>query len=1046
MNKFKIFALSIALFFSMMTVFAQSENWTLSGTVFEPYGKKPIEGAVVSITGLKNSVKTDETGKFTIKLSSSMGEISVWFPGYYTNVQPIAGRNTINVTLIPENKSGYSENMLLPFKGSTNIREKQTNLYAIQKKDVSINKTDVEQILSKIPGMQVIGKSGMPGEGSFFGIRGTNTLTANSSPLIVVNGIPYMPDMNESGIIGGFSKSILNSLNPRDIENITVLKGADATLYGSLGSNGVIMIETDKAVDLNTKVEFSSQFGVDMNQATMPVMGVSDYKKYIGNVALTKYSDMANVLTQFPFLVDDQNYYYKYLYNNNTNWQSQIYSPGLTTDNLLKIKGGDEIAKYDVSIGYKQKGGQVTGTSYSKYYARLNADVNLSRKITFNSSIMMSYMDYNLQEQGMLEATNPVLAAMKKGPLFSPYKKDASNNLLPDYAVVRNADGTLIENNMVSNPLSLVNTVGANEQDYDVQINSGINYKMNNEINISGIMGLYYFFSRQNMFVPGITEESIMPLNNQLATNTVRSAQDITFNTYFNLNANYNKTFNGLHAVKASVGAQVAMNGNSYDAGSGYNTANDFYKTLGFVTSSSRNYFGYENVWNWLNYNANAQYIYNHQFAVGATMAVDASSSTGTAASLYQVYPSLNLSWMAKNNLLKDVDLINKLNVRAEYATTGNSRFSSSLSKYYYINKVYRELSGLTRAGVPNTEIIPELNITRNLGLDLSLIDNRLDITADIYSTLNRNLIMPVSISAAYGTDYLYKNAASAENTGFEIGAQFAAIQTKDLKWYVGATISSNSSKVTSLGNQSQLKMEMSDGSAVISQIGQPLYSFYGLKTAGVFSTTTEAATAGKGGLVPLKNAAGATYSAGDIHFVDQNGDNVIDDRDRVNLGSADPKLLGSINTSIQYKGFELSANFGYSVGNKMYNAVRRSMESMSDFTNQLISVNNRWMSEGQITTMPRATFADPMGNSQFSDRWIEDASYVKLKELTLSYNLKFMGGTTIYISGENLFTVTNYLGLDPETMYSYDTSLRGFDYAKVPLARSFKIGFNVKL
>ena len=556
-------------------------------------------------------------------------------------------------------------------------------------------------------------------------------------------------------------------------------------------------------------------------------------------------------------------------------------------------------------------------------------------------------------------------------------------------------------------------------------------------------MGLYLNYNRQNMFVPGVTEQSIMPLFNKLANNTVRSAQSITYNTYFNLNANYNKIFNEIHAVKASVGAQVAMNTSEYDAGTGYNTANDFYKTLGYVTTSSRNYFGYNNVWNWMNYTANAQYVYNHQFAFGANIALDASSSTGQDASKFQVYPAVNATWMAKNSLLSDVDFINKLNVRAEYAATGNSRFSSNLSKYYYINKVYREISGLTLAGIPNTKITPELSQTFNLGFDFSLWNNKLDLTADVYSTLNSNLIMPVSVSAAYGTDYLYKNAASARNTGFEIGAQFAAVQTKEFKWYVGATISSNKSSVVSLGGQSNLIYEMGDGSAVISEIGKPLYSFYGYQTdptQTVFATEQDASDAA------LKNAAGMLFSAGDIHYVDQNDDHIIDDRDRVNLGSADPKLFGSFYTTLQYKAFELSANFGFSSGNMMYNAVRRNMESMTDFTNQLVSVNNRWMSEGQITNMPRAAFADPMGNAAFSNRWIENASYLKLKELSLSYNFKFLGGTTVYLSGENLFTITNYLGLDPETMYSYDASLRGFDYAKIPLARTFKLGFNFKL
>lgn len=1044
MNKYKIIALTFTLIFSCISSFAQMGSVKLNGLVVDPYKNLPIEGAIVSITGHDGSIKTDKEGKFSVTLKTSKAVINVWYPGYYNNVQPIANRQKITFVLVPENKIGYSENMILPFKGLTNTREKQTNLFSIQKKDINLNKTDIEQALNNIPGLQVIGKSGMPGEGNYFSIRGNNTITGNSMPLIVINGVPYMNDLNESGIIGGFSKAALNAINARDIQNITVLKGADATMYGSMGSNGVIMIETDKAVDLDTKVEFIGQYGMDVNQATLPVMGVTDYKSYIGNVALTKYADMGDVLSKFPYLIDDPTYYYKYRYNNNTVWQSKIYEPGFTTDNVLKIKGGDAIAKYDVSIGYKNKKGQVIGTDYTKYYARINSDVNLSRKINLFSAISMAYMNYGVQEQGMLEGTNPLLASMKKGPLFSAFEKDAANNFLPDYAKIRDNEGNLIENNLVSNPLAIVNSLVAKEHGYDVQINAGLNYKINDNFNLKGIIGLSYLLSQQDVFVPGITNKTIMPLNNQLAINTVRSAQNVTYNTYYNLNANYNKTFSAVHVVKASVGAQIAMNNTEYDAGTGYNTSNDFYKTLNNVNANGRYYFGYNDVWNWLNFNGNAQYIFNQQIALGASVSLDGSSSTGIDAPKLQVYPALNATWMAKNSIFKDVDLINKLNLRAEYASTGNSRFSSSLSKYHYLNKVFRELSGLTRAGIPNTEIVPELNKTLGIGVDLSMFRNRLDLTLDFYNTQNSNLIMPVSISSAFGFNYLYDNIATAQNKGLEAGLQLALIYTKNLKWYLGGTVSLNENKVISLGKQDNLILNMEDGSAIITEVGQPIYSFYGYQTNGVFATEADAATAGKNGQ-PLKNVVGKAYEAGDIHFVDKNGDGIIDDHDRVNLGSAAPDFYGNLFTTLQYKGFEFSANFGYSVGNKMYNAVRRNMESMTDFSNQLISVNNRWMNDGQITSMPRASFGDPMGNSRFSDRWVEDASFIKLKEVMLSYRFNFMSGTTIFVAGENLLTATNYLGMDPETMYSYDASLRGFDYAKVALPRTFKFGFKLQ-
>lgn len=248
---------------------------------------------------------------------------------------------------------------------------------------------------------------------------------------------------------------------------------------------------------------------------------------------------------------------------------------------------------------------------------------------------------------------------------------------------------------------------------------------------------------------------------------------------------------------------------------------------------------------------------------------------------------------------------------------------------------------------------------------------------------------------------------------------------------------------MTDLGGEKSLIMNMADGSAIISEAGSPIYSFYGFETDGVFSSSAEAASAFDG--KPLRNVAGLEFKAGDIRFVDKNNDGVIDDRDKVNLGTAFPDFYGTFFTSFNYKTFDFSVNFAYSKGNKMYNAVRRSMESMKDFSNQLVSVNNRWIEENQITNMPKATYGDPMDNSRFSDRWIEDASYLKLKEVVLSYKFNLLSETTLFISGENLFTVTNYLGLDPETMYSYNSAMRGFDYAKIAHTRTFKLGFKLQ-
>lgn len=1047
MNKYQYKKILIAttLILGSLNLFSQNDSIKIEGIVVKSLQSEPVKGAVISSSYAEKRVETDENGKFSITVKShSAGTISAWLPGFYTNEEPINGRNFIKIMLINEGKVGYSPSMNLPFWGTTAIENKQTNLFTIQKNDIRGAETEATKTFKNIPGLQLIGKSGMPGEGQYFSIRDVSSITGNSNPLIVINGVPYMPDMNPSGIIGGFSKDILAALAAQDIHSVTVLKGSDATLYGTLGSNGVILIETDKATDLKTRVQLISQFGFDFNQSTYPVLGSKDYKGLMSNIALSKYPDMADVLTKFPYLVDDPNYYYKYLYNNNTNWQDQIYRTGVTTDHVLKIKGGDAIAKYDVSIGYQNNQGQVKGTDSEKFFARLNSDVNLSRNLSFTSDLSMSSVEYNVQEQGMLSATNPLLAALKKGPIFSPYQKDAENNRLPDLAIIRDAEGNLIENNMVSNPLAIVKSLEANSHGYDVLINLGLNYKLNSKVNLKAIGGLLYNYTHEKIFIPGKSKLSFMPLLDGVAENTVRAATGEVINFYYGANGSYSNTFGYVHNLKAIVGMQSVINSTEYDAGTGYNTANDFYHTLNNVTSSSRRYFGYINKWNWMNAYANAKYTYNHELALGATITADAASSTGDDANRVHYYPAINLAWYANNSVLQNVDFINTLTLRAEFASTGNSRFASSLSKYYYVNKVFRELSGTVRAGIPNTEIIPERNNTFNVGLDAWLLNNRIGLTVDVYNTKSTNMVMPVSISSAFGTNYLYDNAASAQNRGVELSLNILAVDTKDFKWYVNGTLSWTKNKVTSLGKENRLVMTMDDGSALITEVGKPVYSFYGYQTAGVFSTSQEASTAHNGS-EPLKMVNGQAFQAGDIHFVDQNGDGVIDENDRVNLGSAAPKYFGSFGTTLQYKSFELNAYFAYSVGNKMYNAVRREMESMKDFSNQLSSVNNRWVSEGQITSMPRAIYGDPMDNARFSDRWIEKASYLKLKDITLSYKFNFMSGTKVFVSAENLFTITDYLGLDPETMYSYDASMRGFDYGKIGLPRSIKLGFNLQ-
>ena len=1036
-----IFLLLLIALVSMPAV--AQRTYTITGQVVAPYNGSPIEGAVVSATNLKQSVTTDANGAFKAELSSLKGELNVWYPGFYTKVIPVNGRTNFKVILIPEDKYGYNDQILTP-NAVTPGQDKNTNTYARQSKDFTSSTVDVEKTFTNIPGLYVAEKSGMPGEGAFFQIRGNRTANATGMPLIVVNGQPYFGDLNTSGVINGYSSSIFDALNAQDIASVSVLKGADAAMYGSLASNGVIAIETERAIDLDTRVEFIGQYGVDLNQSTLPVLNVKDYKKYVSALGLTDgtYEDMDDLITDFPYLSQDPSTYVNpYLYNNNTDWQDEIYSPGFVTDNTLKIKGGDAIAKYDLSIGYKRKEGQVDKTDYNRYYARLNSDIALSRNLTLTSALSLAYINSNLQEQGLSYETNPLLTALRKAPLFSPFEKDDKNQLLPEYVPIRDENGEIITNNAVSNPSAVVNTIQAKNNIYDVQALFGLNGKIKEHWTLGASAGLYYYKKQESIFIPGATNQTIMPLQNGLAENTSRVGETELLNFYFAARTGYNQTFAGMHNLKGSLGVQAVINSTEYDSGEGINAESDYYYLLGSTSSNiGRKVGGYIDKFNWVNINANLTYTYNHLVGVGVTLASDYASSFGNDAPSMAVFPSVNAAFYAKNAPgVRNVDFINQLTLRAEYVTTGNSRFSSGLSKYAYSQASFRALSGLVRAGVANTGLKWETDRTFDVGLDISLWNNRIDASVDYYNGKTNDVIMLRSIPSVFGTSTMYDNIGTLKNEGVEVGFQFAPVYTKNFKWYIGATLAHNKNRLSSLDGNASIISEMSDGAAIISEVGKPLYNFYGYETAGVFSTTEEAAAAN------LKTPGGVAFGAGDVHFVDQNNDGVIDEKDRVNLGSADPKIFGNIYTTLRYKNFELSVNFGYSQGNKSYNAVRRIGESMSDYGNQLVSTNRRWQSNGDITTMPKATYGDPMGNNRFSDRWIEDASYLKIKEIYVSYKFNFLRGTTLFASAENVFTFTKYLGLDPETTYSYDASLRGFDYAKVALPRSFKVGVKLE-
>ena len=756
---------------------------------------QPVEGAIVTVLDTMN-VTTNKEGafQFEVKDLSKAGEISVWAPGYFSVKQLIRERSNIVITLIPENQYKYNETMILPFRREGEMQlEDYTAATNIAKKDFMPGTTKIDRALTgQVAGLQVKRSSGMPGEGSYYNLRGIRTLTGDNAPLIVINGVPHMPDKTPSALIDGFTRDIFQFYHLQDIQNITILKGAEAAMYGSMGSNGVILIETDGTAsnDLETRVSYYGSYGINWNDKRMPVMGLDDYKQYLADMGMTISKDPQNFYNNFPFMQNPNDPRYNYLYNNNTDWQDLIYKNTASTDHLFRVEGGDNIAKYDLSLGYYRENGLMDNTSMERFHTLLNANVLVNKQLNIFATVGLAYMNGHYQMQGMDITTNPILAAYARSPFLSPYEKDREGNTLKTYAS-HFYGRSKSRDYSVSNPLAIVNTLDSRNRQYDLNMKAGIAYNPFRELTLTGTVGLYYNYDNEHLFIPGASEATIVPLSDKygLRNNAVSDGVAVTTNFFANLNASYKKTFNYVHQLNAIAGWQLMTTKNEYDAGEGRNTGNDFYQTLG-STIDGRRFLGYINSWNWTNFYGHADYTYNNMVQASVNIAVDAASSTGTDVARFYTYPSVGVTLLGKGwKPLLDATWLNKLNVRAEYGLTGNSRFSSQMGGYYYSTVPYMQLSTIVRSNIPNVSLKPEKNASLNLGLDLSVLNNRLNVSFDYYNNQISDMISAMPLSSVYGSVPYYANVGKLENTGIELSVQASLVRTRNFEWIVGGNI-----------------------------------------------------------------------------------------------------------------------------------------------------------------------------------------------------------------------------------------------------------------
>lgn len=1019
------------------------EGIIVKGVVKNAKTKEGISGINVVVKGFSATI-TKNDGSFEINVPHLQSLLTISGQDFQTKVFPLKKRDSgLEIFLYESYYSATYQTATLPSGDELQYGNTKATTVVNFKKEQwssSVNGSIGDFLQGKVAGLNSIRKSGVPGAGTDLMLRGFNSLYASNKPLIIVDGMIYDDEDYGSGIIQNNSSSPLANIDVKDIEDVTVLKDA-SSLYGTKGANGVIIINTTRPTDLTTKIDFTMYGSVNQQPDQLPVLGSAAYRTYISQLITSGGATQDQVASQF-YMNDDPTSAGYYKYHNNTNWQDQIFKTSQTKNYFLKIRGGDNIAKYGLSVGYLNSQGIINTTESSRYSTRLNAALRLTDKFSVDANLSFINNIQSQFDQGLAYKTSPIYLALTKAPFFGVNVVNDLGEVSPNFSDVDNFN--------VGNPSAIINKASGTNKNYRFFGNLNFNYLISNSFHLNSVLGLTYNKERESFFIPDKGVANII-LPTAIGTNRSGSEVQSLYSMYTDTYASYFKSINNNHNFDFRLGLRTQSNKSESDLGLGFNSATDDFTSVGAGTNTLRQIGGALGAWNWVNGYASAKYNYRDKYFLTTSVAVDGSSRFGDkldGSNKLALMTSFTGAWLiSSENFMKDIKAIDYLKLRASYGETGNDDIGNYTAQKYYVSQNLLGLQGLVRGNIGNPNLQWEKVTKTNLGLDFGLFNERLNASVDFYSNKTDNMIIYEKINVASGFSNVATNSGAMKTTGAELSLSSRVINSPDFTFDLGLNLASYANQVQNLPNGDIITQV--GGATYLTSNGSAANSFYGLNSNGIYCTTQQALADGLS--KRLTNGDLVAFGAGDMRFIDTNGDKVIDDKDRVIIGNPNPDFTGSITTNLTYKRFSIQGLFSFSVGNDIYNGLRYNLEKMSGYENQSVVVANRWKAEDQVTTIPKATWGDPMGNASFSNRWIEDGSYLRLKTLVIGYDFAvdkftYIKAIKLYATAENLFTLTKYLGYDPE--FSATSSLfgQGADIGLTPQFKTFQLGLRLGL
>ncbi len=1066
MKQLQSLLLLLPLLILSLVVTAQKKE--ITGKVIDQATGEPISGVSVLSNNSKGGTTTKKNGSYSLSVKEGATILIFSSVGYGTQSISIDGKSVIDLSMTNQVKT--DDEVVVIGYGT----QKKSNVSgAVSKyKNERLNEAPVSRLdqalQGKIAGVQILNVSSEAGSDPKITIRGTSSINAGSAPLVVVDG-QITPDG-------------LSFINPTDVESVEVLKdAASAAIYGSRGSGGVILVTTKKGTSEKPKYNFKYSIGQKNPYKLYDVQTTTEYVQMLFDEKAKKAQDptvnqATNTVTdgdKASYIIENQ-----ILNGQGTDWQKQSMRAGIFQNVDLSVSGGSKTMKYYISGGYQGDEGMMNKSNFNKYSFRAKTDIEISKRVRLVINLNPSYSNkqtpsqnftnfwrmpgwlpvYHTEATAALARSNPAYANIKAGDFA--HQRHFSNLIytgtLPDGTTWTSTGATSPGGSAQQNPRSDVDRSDINSNDYRLLSSAELNIKVAAGLNFKSLASSYINYSKALSFFE----------RNYNTDGTINSG---TFNNNSNINLlsentlNYTKTYKD-HDVTVLAGFTSERTTINRDQTTGIDFPSDDIRTLSSAAQIDKSRTVGTKVEIGLNsYLGRLTYAYKSKYLFSTSLRRDGSSNFAPG-NKWGTFPAVSGGWVvSKEKFLSNVKWLNNFKLRGSYGATGNNRIVENawIDLLYGSNYPLGTATGNSNPGLASsTNIIGNPNITwertfqKNLGIDIAVLKNRINLSVDVYKSKTEKLLLLQSVQGFTGVQQYWNNLGSLQNKGIEVDLSSTNIKTRNFSWSTSGNISHNENKILELGTEAYLLNQGERAEVYRNQVGRPLVEFLGFKTNGVWLSQVEIDEARAKGLTANANLASTLFVPGGLKLVDTNGDNIIDNNDRVVLGNPNPDFIWGVTNNFKFKGFDLTVFVQGSQGGKLingdpnYNESGRTIKSYNQ---------NRWVSamfpgDGK-TPVSRGTGFQWM----ITDYVIEDASYYTIREVNIGYSLKEdwikrikLNGLRVYAAAQNLYyhMASNYRGLNPEGRFQsgpYNSSLiDGYQRGAFPIPKTFLVGVNL--